>query len=66
MLYVLFKQSFEHTFGLLYQHGVILHHILKIHKLIKFHDKDSQHVINVVYKLVKKELAFMITQRLFI
>ena len=33
---------------------------------MKFHDKDSQHVIKLVYQFVKKELAFMITKTLFI
>ena len=31
-----------------------------------FHDNDSQHVVNLDYQLVKKELAFMITKILFI
>ena len=30
-----------------------------------FHDNDSQLVVNLNYKLVKKELAFMITKTLF-
>ena len=30
-----------------------------------FHDNDSQLVVNLTYKLVKKELAFMITKTLF-
>ena len=50
---------------LLYQLGVILQHIPKILKLIMFHDNDSQLVVNFNYKLVKKELAFMITKTLF-
>ena len=29
------------------------------------HDNDSQLVVNLTYKLVKKELAFMITKTLF-
>ena len=31
-----------------------------------FHDNDSQLVVNLDYKLVKKELAFMITKTLLI
>ena len=31
-----------------------------------FHDNDSQHVVNLDYQLVKKQLAFMITKILFI
>ena len=31
-----------------------------------FHDNDSQIFVNLNYKLVKKELAFMITKTLFI
>ena len=31
-----------------------------------FHDNDSQLVVNLDYKLNKKELAFMITKILFI
>ena len=31
-----------------------------------FHDNDSQLVVNLDYQLDKKELAFMITKRLFI
>ena len=31
-----------------------------------FHDNDSQLVVNLNYKLVKKELAFMITKTLFV
>ena len=30
-----------------------------------FHDNDSLLVVNLTYKLVKKELAFMITKTLF-
>ena len=50
---------------LLYQLGVMLQHILKILYLIMFHDNDSQLVVNLNYKLVKKELAFMITTSLY-
>ena len=31
-----------------------------------FHDNDSQLVVNLNYKLVKKELAFVIPKTLFI
>ena len=31
-----------------------------------FHDNDSQLVVNLDYKLNKRELAFMITKTLFI
>ena len=31
-----------------------------------FHDNDSQHVVNLDYQLVKKQLAFMITKTFFI
>ena len=31
-----------------------------------FHDNDSQHVVNLDYQLVKKQLAFIITKILFI
>ena len=31
-----------------------------------FHYNDSQHVVNLDYQLVKKELAFMVTKTLFI
>ena len=37
-----------------------------MHYLFMFHDNDSQLVVNLDYQLDKKELAFMITKKLFI
>ena len=50
----------------LYQLDVILHYNLKILGVIMFDDYDSQFVVNLDYKLDKKELALMITKALFI
>ena len=51
---------------LLYQLVVILQQNLKILGVIMFHDYDSQFVVNLDYKLDKKELALMITKTLII
>ena len=51
---------------LLYQLDVILHYYLKILGVIMFDDYESQFVVNLDYKLDKKELALMITKALFI
>ena len=51
---------------LLYQLDVILHYNLKILGVLMFHDYDNKCVVNIDYKLDKKELALMITKALFI
>ena len=51
---------------LLYQVGVILQHNLKILGVIMFDDYEGQFVVNLDYKLDKKELALMITKTLII
>ena len=51
---------------LLYKLDVILHYNLKILGVIMFDYYDSQFVVNLDYKLDKKELALMITKALFI
>ena len=51
---------------LLYQLDVILHYNVKILGVIMFHDYDSKFVVNLDYKLDKKELALMKTKALFI
>ena len=51
---------------LLYQLDVILHYNLKILGVIMFDDYDSKLVVNLDFKLDKKELALMITKALFI
>ena len=51
---------------LLYQLDVILHYNLKILGVIMFDDYDSKFVVNLDFKLDKKELALMITKALFI
>ena len=50
----------------LYQLDVILHYNLKILGVIMFDDYDSKFVVNLDFKLDKKELALMITKALFI
>ena len=51
---------------LLYQVGVILQHNLKILGVTMFDDYEGQFVVNLDYKLDKKELALMITKTLII
>ena len=51
---------------LLYQLDVILHYNLKILGVIIFYDYDSQFLVNLDYKLDKKELALMISKTLII
>ena len=51
---------------LLYQQCVILQPILEIYYLIIFHENNSQVVVILDYQLVKKQLAFIITKKLFI
>ena len=51
---------------LLYQVGVILQHNLKILGVIMFDDYEGKFVVNLEYKLDKKELALMISKTLII